>query len=49
MLHVVAHAIQQRGDRAFLHAWATNHAAIALYESLGFAVRTEVQVAVLSR
>lgn len=46
---VVAHAIQQRGDQAFLHAWTTNHAAIALYESLGFQTRTEVQVAVLAR
>lgn len=46
---VVSHAIQQRGDQAFLHAWTTNHAAIALYESLGFQTRTEVQVAVLAR
>ncbi len=46
---VVAHAIQQRGDQAFLHAWTTNAAAIALYESLGFRVRTAVHVAVLGR
>ncbi|MFN4121450.1 GNAT family N-acetyltransferase [Acidovorax sp.] len=46
---VVAHAIQQRGDQAFLHAWATNAAAIALYESLGFRVRTAVHVMVLGR
>jgi predicted GNAT family acetyltransferase len=46
---VVAHAIQQRGERPFLHAWTTNEAAIALYASLGFRVRTEVQVAVLGR
>lgn len=46
---VVAHAIQQRGDQAFLHAWVTNRAAIALYEGLGFQTRTEVQVAVLAR
>ena len=45
----VAHAAQQRGDQPFLHAWVTNRAAIALYESLGFVVRTEVQVAVLGR
>lgn len=45
----VAHAIQQRGEQAFLHAWATNHAAIALYESLGFQTRTGLQVAVLAR
>ncbi|KRD48558.1 GNAT family acetyltransferase [Acidovorax sp. Root275] len=46
---VVAHAIQQRGDQPFLHAWTTNEAAIALYESLGFEIRTEMQVAVLGR
>ena len=46
---VVAHHIQQRGDQAFLHAWTTNTAAIALYEGLGFRVRTEVEVAVLGR
>ena len=46
---MVAHAIQQRGDRPFLHAWTTNEAAIALYESLGFEIRTQMQVAVLGR
>lgn len=44
---LVTHAIQQRGEQAFLHAWATNRAAIALYENLGFELRTVVQVAVL--
>lgn len=46
---VVAQRIQQRGEQPFLHAWASNRAAIALYESLGFVLRTEVQVAVLQR
>lgn len=46
---VVAHAIQQRGEQPFLHTWTTNEPAIALYESLGFHIRTEVQVAVLGR
>jgi predicted GNAT family acetyltransferase len=41
--------IQRRGARPFLHAWTTNTAAIALYESLGFEVRTSVNVAVLQR
>ena len=45
----IGQRIQQRGEQPFLHAWAANVAAIALYESLGFAVRTEVQVAVLQR
>lgn len=41
--------IQRRGEQPFLHAWTTNTAAIALYESLGFAVRTAVHVALLKR
>jgi len=45
----VAAAIEARGDRAFLHAWRSNAAAIALYESLGFELRSEVNVAVLER
>lgn len=45
----VAADIQRRGDRPFLHAWTTNTAAIALYQSLGFEVRTQVNVAVLQR
>jgi ribosomal protein S18 acetylase RimI-like enzyme len=32
-----------------LHAWKTNHSAIALYEKLGFQVRTDVNVAMLTR
>jgi predicted GNAT family acetyltransferase len=46
---VVADAIQQRGEQPFLHAWTANHAAIALYESLGFEIRTSVHVVVLKR
>jgi len=45
----VVAAIQRRGDRAFLHAWATNAPAITLYRGLGFEVRAEVNVAVLAR
>lgn len=41
--------IQRRGEQAFLHAWTTNTAAIALYESLGFALRATVNIAVLKR
>lgn len=43
----VAANIVARGDVPFLHAWQTNRAAIALYESLGFRLRTTVNVAVL--
>lgn len=35
----VAFHIQERGDRAMLHAAATNVGAIAVYERLGFALR----------
>jgi predicted GNAT family acetyltransferase len=45
----VAHRIQTRGDQAFLHAWKTNGAAISLYESMGFVLRTEVDVTELGR
>ena len=41
--------IQRRGEQAFLHAWATNTAAIALYESLGFVTRATVNIAMLKR
>ncbi|MEW9625401.1 GNAT family N-acetyltransferase [Rhodanobacter geophilus] len=43
----VAAGIAARGDTAFLHAWKTNTAAIRLYETLGFRLRCEVNVAVL--
>ena len=36
-----------RGDRAFLHAWKSNHTAIDLYEQLGFEIRTDVNISVL--
>jgi len=45
----VVAAIEARGDRAFLHAWKANHSAIGLYETLGFELRTEVNVSVLTR
>jgi predicted GNAT family acetyltransferase len=45
---VAAH-IESRGEQPFLHAWKTNVAAISLYQSLGFEVRAEVNVAVLER
>lgn len=45
----VAARIQARGELPFLHAWKTNVAAITLYESLGFELRAELEVAVLER
>jgi len=45
----VAAAIAARGETAFLHAWKNNVAAIALYRSLGFQWRCDVNVAVVER
>jgi predicted GNAT family acetyltransferase len=45
---VVVTNIIARGDRAFLHAWKSNHTAIALYTQLGFQVRTDVNISVLA-
>jgi predicted GNAT family acetyltransferase len=44
----VAARIEARGEQPFLHAWKTNRPAIALYESLGFEIRAEVEVKVLA-
>jgi len=46
---IVATRIAKRGETAFLHAWASNTAAIRLYEALGFAHRRMVAVTVLKR
>lgn len=45
----VAARIESRGELPFLHAWKANRPAIALYESLGFEIRAEVDVKVLER
>jgi hypothetical protein len=38
-------AKEDRCDRAYLHNWAKDRAAIALYESLEFVARTTVNIA----
>lgn len=43
----VAGQISTRGDQPYLHAFATNTTAIALYESIGFKLRSRVNVAVI--
>ena len=45
----VATRIRERGESPFLHAYADNAAAIALYEALGFAIRCEVAVQLFAR
>lgn len=45
----VAGRICEQGDVPYLHAFATNAAAIALYESIGFGLRCQMHVAVIQR
>ena len=47
LMRVVTQRILERGEQAFLHAYAANMGAIALYETLGFRVRTPVTYTVL--
>lgn len=46
---IVATQILERGERPFLHAYATNAAAIRLYEKLGFALRATNKLTALAR
>jgi predicted GNAT family acetyltransferase len=46
---LVTARILARGDTPFLHAWKSNAPAIALYESLGFSLRAEIDVVQLER
>lgn len=43
----ITHRILDRGETPFLHAFATNKAAIGLYESIGFELRSMMNVAVI--
>lgn len=48
LMRIVAAQIVARGDLPFLHAYADNRGAIALYESLGYRIRCDINVSVLS-
>jgi predicted GNAT family acetyltransferase len=45
----VAGKISAKGEQPFLHTYAANAAAIALYEKIGFRLRTRMNVAVIER
>jgi predicted GNAT family acetyltransferase len=45
----VTRAILTHGKQPFLHSWADNAGAIALYERLGYRIRAELNVAVFER
>jgi predicted GNAT family acetyltransferase len=49
LMQIVIERILERAEIPFLHVYATNVGAIALYETLGFATRTTVEVRVLGR
>ena len=48
LMHRVAAAILARGERPFLHSYAGNRTAIALYERLGFSTRRQMTVTLLA-
>jgi predicted GNAT family acetyltransferase len=49
LMRRVAGRILKRGETPFLHAYASNRGAIALYEALGFTLRREVLMTRLTR
>ncbi|WP_427790252.1 GNAT family N-acetyltransferase [Brevundimonas diminuta] len=49
LMRAVIERILARGETAFLHSYADNAGAIALYHSLGFTIRAEMQMRMLTK
>ncbi|MDK4703337.1 GNAT family N-acetyltransferase [Rhizobium sp. CNPSo 4062] len=49
LFRFVAGEIAARGETAYLHAYTTNAPAIALYEAMGFRLRSEMNLCVVKR
>jgi predicted GNAT family acetyltransferase len=49
LMRVVAERIVARGETPFLHVYPDNRGAIALYETLGFALRRTLTLTILAR
>ena len=49
LFRFVAGEISARGETAYLHAYRTNTPAIALYEAMGFRLRSEMNLCVVKR
>jgi GNAT superfamily N-acetyltransferase len=45
----MTHRVLERGETPYLHVWASNAAARALYAAIGYELRTMMHVAVLAR
>jgi predicted GNAT family acetyltransferase len=49
LMRAVAERILERGETPFLHVYASNAGAIALYETLGFTIRASIRMTILVR
>ncbi|MFC5371884.1 GNAT family N-acetyltransferase [Brevundimonas faecalis] len=49
LMRTVIERILARGETAFLHSYADNAGAIALYHALGFTIRAEMQMRMLAK